>query len=114
MQNHPEELLVFRSLVLADTGVVAKASEAKVCGGSFTNSAATIRYLKIYNKATAAAAADTPVLTIGIPTLQTVTLSVPGGLRFSAGISLRCVTTAPDAGAVSATSGDVLCQLFYK
>lgn len=113
-QNHPDDLLVHRSSVLADTGVVAKATEGKVVGGVFSNSVAAIRYLKIYNKATAAAAADTPVLTILLPASSMTTFSVPGGIRFSAGISLRCVTTAPDAGAVSATAGDVFSQLFYK
>jgi len=110
----PSLLNNFRSLALADAGIVVKASSAVLCGYSITNINAAIRFVKLYNKATAASAADTPVLVIGIPAGQTVSLTIPGGLVFSAGISARCVTTIPDAGATGAAANEIATQLFYQ
>jgi hypothetical protein len=112
--NTPPEATVHRSLALANTGVVVKAGPTRVFGWSVTNSADAIRYLKLYNKATAATASDTPVFTIGIPTLQTVSFYPSGAVNFPLGLSARCTTEPTDAGATGATSGDVLAHILYK
>jgi len=112
--NTAPEATVYRSLALNSTGVAVTAEATRVFGWSLTNSAGTIRYLKLYNKATAATQADTPVFTIGIPTLSTVTFYPSGGVNFPLGLSARCVTEAADAGTTGATSGDVLAHILYK
>ncbi len=112
--NTAPEATVYRSLALGDTGLVAKDSATRLLGWTLTNSSAAIRYVKIYNKATAPTASDTPVFTIGIPTLQTVQFYPSGGVNFPLGLSARCVTEAADAGTTGATSGDVLAHLLYK
>jgi len=112
--NTPPEATVFRSLTLSATGVSVTDDPTRVFGWSVTNSAGAIRYLKLYNKATAATDADTPVFTIGIPTLQTVTFYPSGGVNFPLGLSARCVTEAADNGTTAATSGDVLAHILYK
>ena len=110
----PTLLNNYRSLALADTGVVVAAQKSLLCGWCITNTNAAIRFVKLYNKATAASAADTPVLVIGIPPGATENGSVPGGLLFSAGISARGVTTLADAGATGNAAGEVATQLFYQ
>lgn len=107
-------LNTFRSLALADAGVVVAAQKSILCGWSITNINAAIRFVKLYNKATAAAAADTPVLVIGIPPGATVSQSIPNGILFPAGISARGVTTIPDAGATGNAANEIVTQLFYQ
>jgi len=114
MNQHPAELSTYRNLALANTGVSVTTGPTNVVGWSLTNSAGTIRYVKIYNKATAATAADTPVFTIGIPTLQTVNFYPSGSIRLPLGMSLRCTTEAADAGTTAATPGDVLAHILFK
>lgn len=112
--NTPPEATVYRSLALNSTGVAVTAAATRIFGWSLTNSAAAIRYVKLYNKATAATQADTPVFTIGIPTLATVSFYPSGGVNFPLGLSIRCVTEAADAGTTGATTGDVLAHVLYK
>ena len=114
MNQHPAELSTYRNLALANTGVSVTTGPTNVVGWSLSNSAGTIRYVKIYNKATAATAADTPVFTIGIPTLQTVSFYPSGSIRLPLGMSLRCTTEPTDAGTTGATSGDVLAHILFK
>ena len=109
----PESLNTFRSLVLANAGVVVSAVPQKLVGWSITNINAAIQFVKLYDKATAASAADTPLITIGIPPGATVHAGFTGGIKFVNGISARSVTTQPDAGATGSTAGDVACHLFY-
>lgn len=112
--NTPPEATVFRSLTLQNTGASVTTTATRLFGWTITNSAAAIRYVKIYNKATAAASTDTPVFTIGVPTLSTVEFYPSGGVNLSAGLSVRCVTEAADNGTTSATSGEVLAHILYK
>jgi hypothetical protein len=112
--NTPPEATVYRSLALTNTGVAVTAAATRVFGWSLTNSSGAIRYVKLYNKATAATSSDTPVFTIGIPTLATVVFYPSGGVNFPLGLSARCVTEAADNGTTGATSGDVLAHVLYK
>ena len=110
----PDFLNTYSTLVANDTGLVVKASKAILCGVLLTNKNAAIQFVKLYNKATAPSASDTPLLRIGVPTGQTVTLPIPGGAVFSDGLSIRSVTTLPDAGATGTPAGDVAASLFYQ
>ena len=110
----PELLNSYQTLVAADTGIVVQDAKTILCGWSITNSAASVQYVKLYNKATAAAAADTPAIRIGIPAGQTVSMSIPGGIVFDTGLSVRSVTTMPNAGAIGTTAGEVAVNLFFQ
>lgn len=110
----PELLNSYQSLAAGNTGLVAKAVKAVLCGYSFTNISGAVQYVKLYNKATAPTASDTPVIRVGVPAGQTVSLSIPGGIVFDAGLSVRSVTTMPDAGATGSTAGEVAVNLFYQ
>lgn len=88
-----------------------------VAGGYLRNRAASERYFKFYNKASApTVGTDTPILTIGIPATSFVSLAdVVGayGLKFAAGIAYAMTTAYADADTGALTAGDVDVNLIY-
>lgn len=90
-------------LIGATSGVV-KASAGQLYTGTLTNSNAAIRYLQIYNKATAGTlSTDTPVITIPLPPNTSVMIDFSGiGGAFAAGISWQFTT---DDVAIPTTAG---------
>jgi hypothetical protein len=110
----PEFLNSFQSLAAGNTGLVAQAARTILCGYSFTNISGAVQYVKLYNKATAPTSSDVPAIRVSVPAGQTVSLSIPGGIVFSVGLSFRSVTTLPDAGTTGPTAGDVAVNLFFQ
>lgn len=90
-------------LVGATNGVI-KASAGQLYGGTFTNTNAAIRYLHLYNKATAGTlSTDTPALTIPLPPNVSVMVDFSSlGAAFATGISWQFTT---DDIAIPATAG---------
>ena len=107
----------YRTINLLATGLVVKASPGNLYSINANNLNAAVRYLKIYNKATAATEADTPVFTIAI-TGSTVgvgtQLNFPAGVFFSAGISIRATTELADNGTTAPTASQTIVNLTYK
>lgn len=92
------------SRLIAATSGVIKASAGQLYTGLFTNSNAAIRYLQIYNKATAGTlSTDTPVITVPLPPNVSVMIdfSAIGG-AFATGISWQFTT---DDIAIPTTAG---------
>jgi hypothetical protein len=104
----------FRTLDAQPTGVNVKASPGEVAGWYFSNNAAAVRYLKLYDKATAPTSADTPKLTILVPANGAANLLGPAGIDFTSGIGLRCTTGVADNDTGSPTANDVIVNLFYR
>lgn len=80
-----------------------------------SNTAASVRYLKIYNKASApTVGTDVPVLTIALPagSLQKIDLA-DIGMYFATGISLAMTTGYADADTGALTAGDVIANIMY-
>ena len=81
---------------------------------AISNTAAAIRRVKLYDKATAPTSADTPVLTIELPaapdgSLAVAAASIPvGDLLFGSGIGLRITAGQGDSDAEAASAGDVV------
>lgn len=72
------------------------------------NAAATARYLKFYNKASApTVGTDTPVMTVYLPATSGFAIDVPG-LYFPTGIGYALTTAAADADTGALTAGDVV------
>lgn len=97
-------------------GANIKTTAGQIYGGIITNSNAAIRYLHLYNKASAAAlTTDTPVATIPLPPSASVQVTTDGlGAAFSTGISWAFTT---DDIAIPATAGattDIHGTLFFK
>jgi len=117
-QTHPEDLITARTTSAGDTGVVLQSGECRVAGIIVSNiAAAAVRYAKIYDKATAPTASDTPIMTIPLTAVGTVgsffDIVIPNAIRFSNGIGVRCVTGGADNNAVAATAGDVAITVCY-
>jgi len=111
--NGPE---VKRLIGAASTNAtVAKAGPGRLFGWSASNINAAVRYLKVYNTATAPTVGTTvPVLTIALPIGGTASHDLGDGIVFPAGISFALTTGVADAdtGAVSADEHAV--HLFYR
>lgn len=82
-----------------------------LCALQVSNINAAIRYLKLYNKASApTVGTDTPVMTIMLPPSSNQVLTfAPFGFRFSTGISYALTTgmAVADTGAISAAETSV-------
>jgi hypothetical protein len=96
-----------------DNATVVKASAGCVYGVNVSNSNGAARYLKLYDKATAPTAADTPKMTIFLPLTSSINKIFPVGLQFSVGIAFRCVTGIADNDNGS-TGTDLSLDLDYK
>lgn len=95
-------LTKFRSLTVSNTGEVVSTVRANLYSWNITNRHTAVIYVKFYNKATAASAADTPVMTIAIqPASTTIIRGFDLPESFSTGISVRAVTESADSGTTS-------------
>jgi hypothetical protein len=105
----------YRNINLEKVGANVLAKGGQVKGWNFANTHATLfRYVKIYDKATAATGSDTPELTIGVPPLKSVDWA-PGidGTPFANGISIRGVTGVADSDATDPGANELVVNLFY-
>lgn len=89
------------------TAIVAVPAVLKGLQGYVAKASAV--YLKIYDKATAPIAADTPVKTLRLPETASFAIDFPAGIAFSAGIGIRITGAAADNDATALVAGDVLC-----
>jgi hypothetical protein len=100
----------YRKLDLGVTGQVVRATPCILDNYFISNVAATARFVKIYDKATAAAETDTPVKTICIP--ATASANVAGlGWKFMNGCSVRCTNLVADNDTTAPTANDVVVNL---
>ncbi len=105
--------LIYRSISLLNTGVVVSAKPSRLVGYALENRAAAERFVKLYNKATAATSADTPVFTITLPAYSGRAHVHLDPVYFSAGISVRCTTGLADNDNTAPTANDVTGHLEY-
>ncbi len=94
-----------------------KGSAGQLYGYNLTNVSASIRYVKIYNKATGPTSADTPVLRLTLPGNASgagCNTSFESGIAFSSGIGIRITTGQADSDTGAVTAGDVVVNLWYK
>ncbi len=94
-----------------------KGSAGQLYGYNLTNQSASIRYVKIYNKASGATSSDTPVFRFVLPGNSSgagCNQSFENGVAFATGICIRITTGQPDNDTGAATAGDVVVNLWYK
>jgi hypothetical protein len=102
----------YRNLDVGVTGQVVCAYPCTISNYFISNQAASPRYLKLYNKATAASETDTPVKTIVIPIASGANLSLGvQGMQFSTGLSIRATTTIADNSTAAPSTNDVVVNL---
>lgn len=106
-QDRPASVFSRLLAATADANPIVVKEEAgyllKIIG---RNNAAALRYLKIYNKATAPTEADTPVMTFDLVASQAFSIDL-GMAYFSAGISYRITTGQADNDTGALTAGDI-------
>lgn len=99
-----------------DTNV--KASAGQVYAISASNVNAAVRYLKLYNKASApTVGTDTPVAVFAIPGATTGgvgTLSIDCGIAFATGIGFGTTTGVADNDTGAVAANEIVVNLFYK
>jgi hypothetical protein len=96
---------------------LVKASPAKLTILNIVNGAATLRYFKLYNKASApTVGTDVPLITITLPTgASNFTLPAFIGIDFSAGLSFACTLGVADSDTTPFTVvGEVTAMLAYS
>ncbi len=95
-----------------------KNAGGKVYGYDIYNTNAAVRYVKLYNKATAPApATDNALLirTIGIPPNGTKALHIAAGMAgFVNGIGLATTTGSSDTDNTSVAAGDLIIEIDWK
>jgi hypothetical protein len=105
---------VFRFVNLLNTGQVVKANNGVVFGYILYNAATAVRFVKLYNKATAPASTDTPLVTIAIPASGVVQVEFVTGIQCNVGIGVRACTGLADSDNTAPTANDVTVNILYK
>ena len=101
------------------TGIVVKGSAGQVYGFICTNTNASARYVKFYNKATAATVGtDTPVFVLMIPGNANgagmVAAEFTSGIAFATGISIGITTGVADSDTGAPAANEIIANVFYK
>ena len=101
------------SAATATTGVV-KASAGQVYLVDVISTNAAVRYLHLYNKATAPTLnTDTPLMTIGLPANGAKSLSIDAGVAFPAGIAWAVTTDDAAVPVTAGAAGDIQGTIGY-
>lgn len=108
--------LIYRLFSAATTnGNNIKASAGQLFGGFVYNAAASVKYLKFYNKASAPTiGTDTPVMTIPLPATTLINLEQVLGVEFTTGIGIGVSGALADNDTTAVAANDVVLNLLYK
>lgn len=102
----------YRNLNVQTTGSIIKAAKGQIFDLHICNQAASVRFVKLYDKATAPTSADTPLRTYSIPASTTVSLAVTtAGIAFQSGISLRGTVLLADSDNTAPTANDIVVNI---
>ena len=98
------------SAAASTNSTLVKGSAGRVYGITLYNAAAAVRYLKLYNKATApTVGTDTPIMTIAVGPTQQFNLSLTDvGIYFSLGIGFGLTGGSADSDTTALTAADVV------
>jgi hypothetical protein len=87
----------------------AKGSAGRLYSAHGYNAATAVRYLKLYNKASApTVGTDTPIKTLALPASAGFAFDWPIGYSFTTGIAFALTTGSADADTGALTANDVL------
>lgn len=92
---------------------VIKASAGRLIGWSLANTNAAWRYVKFHNQTTSPTAGTGVVRTVGIPPAGRSELTLDGGISFTTGIAMTCVTGAADSDTTAVGANDIVGDIFY-
>lgn len=102
----------------SDNATSLKASAGQIYAIQVFNVNAAVRYLKLYNKASApTVGTDVPVKTLAIPGNTAgagMVLAWPQGLGFDTGIAFALTTESTDAGTTGVSADEITVNIDYK
>jgi hypothetical protein len=106
---------IARKVAAATTNATSvKASAGALYGYVLSNKSTEVRYVKLYNKASApTVGTDTPFMTIMVPKETTLHFAVPVGIAMNTGIAFAITKGAADANAEAVAAEDVNLNLLY-
>lgn len=107
-------LLTYRNLDVQITGSIVKAYAGGIFDLSVSNANGAARFLKLYDMATAPTSSDTPIRTYYLPPSSLTHLSIPDGIKFTVGISLRASTLVADNDNTAPATNDVVVNIGYQ
>jgi hypothetical protein len=109
-------LSIYRLLSAATTnGNNIKASAGQIYGWYLYNTAASVKFVKLYNKASApTVGTDTPVMTIPLPATSGANVFTDSGIAFGTGISVAITGAVGDADTTAVAANDVIVNFLYK
>lgn len=116
VKNSPNGLSVKRlvSAAASVNATIVKASGGRVYKITGQNAAEAVKYIKLYNKATAPAETDTPVATFAVAASAPFNIEFDAGLYFDKGIGYRLTGANADADTTALTAADILSlNVFY-
>lgn len=109
MVQAPDSVSRIPSSAASTNATVAKAKAGHLFSVMGQNANAAVRYLKIYDKATApTVGTDVPKLTIAIGASGVFSHHLQAPLAFANGIAYAMTTGAADADATAVGAGDIL------
>jgi hypothetical protein len=104
----------YRTLDGQPTGVSIKSAPGQVGGWYIANNASAVRYVKLYDKATAPTSGDTPKLTVALPANSAANYLSVSGIDFTAGLGIRVTTGVADNDTGAPSANDIVLNLFYR
>jgi len=86
----------------------------RLLGWNLTNTTASFKYFRIYNKATAPTSGESPTFMFGLPpNSTTVSPPIVGGIGLSLGLGIACTGGVADTDATVTAANDVVGSIFY-
>lgn len=114
MTDITENLKPVRNTDVDETGDADVVGMISLHWFNIINDNAAAMYVKFYDKATGAAAADTPEFTVKVGIGANLSDRIPDGARFNLGLSIRAVTTLADLGNVGPGANEVMVSAYYR
>lgn len=94
---------------------VVKAGGAELYGWSLYNANAAVRYVKLYDKATApTVGTDTPVIVLPVPPGAAIAALGEQGIGFTRGLTFATTTGAADSDTAAVAANEIIVNLFYR
>jgi hypothetical protein len=94
---------------------VVKASAGKLISAQISNANGSVRYVKVYDKATTPSESDTPIARWAIPASSAnYQPDLGDGIAFANGIAFRTVTGIADSNTTAVAADEIIVNLQYK
>lgn len=107
-------LSAYRNINVGTTGVNIKSSAGQIYGYYLFNNAASVVFVKFYNKATApTVGTDTPFLTVPLPANGGANVNFTQGVAFGTGIGIGASTGVADNDSTAPAANQVIADVFY-